>query len=50
MENSKVNTLEEDYHQELSKHPLYRLFFPRHIVIFGASIKPKIDIISYIES
>ncbi|MBD3228233.1 MAG: hypothetical protein GF329_08585 [Candidatus Lokiarchaeota archaeon] len=39
---------EDLYHKKISKHFLYRLFFPRNIVLVGASVKTKLDLMAYL--
>lgn len=39
-----------EYHSNLSKHFLYRLFFPRNIALIGATLSPKIDLTVYLRA
>ena len=48
-----MNNLNEEnikYRKKLSKHFLYPLFFPKNIVIVGASTKPNMGVSLYLDT
>jgi len=42
--------VEQKYLSDLSRNPLYRLFFPRNIALVGASFSPRMDLIVYLNA
>ena len=46
----KIYDIDDQYRNEISKHFLFRLFFPRSIAVVGASPNPNMGVSQYLET